>query len=48
MGAGFGVVTLSRALVLTDLLFPVVLAAAAVVGARLAMAGLAGQVAVVR
>jgi len=48
LGAGFGVLTLSRALVLTDLLFPVALAAAVVAGARLALVGLAGQVAVVR
>ena len=48
MGADFGVVTLLRALVLTDLLFPVASAAAAVAGARLALVGLAGQVAAVR
>ena len=48
MDAGFGVVTLSHALVLTDLLFLVAFAAAVVAGARLALVGLAGQVAVVR
>jgi len=48
LGADFGVVTLLRVLVLTDLLFPVALAAAVVVGARLALVGLAGQVAAVR
>ena len=48
MGAGFGVLTLWRALVLTDLLFPVALAAAVVAGARLARVVVVDQVAVAR
>ena len=48
MDAGFGVLTLSHALVLTDLLFPVASVAAVVAGASLAREGVADQVAVAR